>query len=200
MPNTCTICTHPQRDDIDRALLSFTASYRNIAQQFGLEDHTCLHRHLSKHLAEEYALAKREQAERTVTNIQEIAGVLTTIMRGNMTDLFDSHGRFDIDDIRDRGLGGLIKSVTIQQQKSNGTAPPADIIKVEMYSKLDAAKSLASMWVKLKINDDANRRVEAQRQVARQNLDEYMSVGLSFEEAMAEVERDLPGARLLLNG
>ncbi len=200
MPNTCTICTHPKRNDIDRALLSFTSSYRNIAQQFHLEDHTCLHRHLSKHLAEEYALAKREQAERTVTTIQEIAGVLTGIMRGNITDLFDSHGRFDIDDIRNRGLGGLIKSVTIEQQKGNGTAPPADIIKVEMYSRLDAAKSLASMWVKLKINDDANRRVEAQRQVARQNLEEYMSVGLSFDEAIVEVERDLPGARLLLNG
>ena len=200
MPRVCTICTHPKRDDIDRALLSFSASYRNIAQQFELEDHTSLHRHLSNCLPEEYALAKREQAERTVTNIQEIAGVLTQIMRGNMTDLFDSHGRFDIDDIRDRGLGGLIKSVTIEQQKSNGTAPSADIIKVEMYSRLDAAKSLASMWVKLKINDDANRRVVAQRQVARQNLEEYMSVGLSFDEAIVEVERDLPGARLLLNG
>jgi hypothetical protein len=197
MPNTCTICTHPNRNDIDRALLSFTASYRNIAQQFHLEDHTCLHRHLSNHLAEEYALAKREQAERTVTNIQEIAGVLTQIMRGQMSDLFNERGRFDIDDIRDRGLGGLIKSVTIEQKRDNS---PADIIKVEMYSRLDAAKSLASMWVKLKINDDANRRVEAQRQVARQNLEEYMNIGLSFDEAIVEVERDLPGARLLLNG
>jgi hypothetical protein len=200
MANICSVCRHTLRDEMDRALLSFNASLRNIAQQYQLEDHTCLHRHLSNCLAEEYALAKREQAERTVTNIQEIAGVLTSVMRGNMTDLFDSNGRFDIDDIRDRGLGGLIKSVTIEQQRSNGTAPPADIIKVEMYSRLDAAKSLASMWVKLKINDDANRRVEAQRQVAQQNLDEYMSVGLSLDEAMAEVERDLPGARALLNG
>jgi hypothetical protein len=200
MPNTCTICTHPQRNNIDRALLSFTSSYRNIAQQFDLEDHTCLHRHLSKHLAEEYALAKREQAERTVTNIQEIAGVLTGVMRGSMTDLFDSHGRFDIDDIRERGLGHLIKSVTIEQKRGNGEAhSPADIIRVEMYSRVDAAKALGSMWLKLKINDDANRRVDATRRVAQQNLDEYMSAGLTLDEAMAEVERDLPGARLLLN-
>jgi hypothetical protein len=199
MANTCSICRHEKRAEIDRLLLSFGVSLRNIAEQYEAST-TCLHRHLSNCLAEEYALAKREQAERTVTNIQEIAGVLTSVMRGSMTDLFDPNGRFDIDDIRDRGLGGLIKSVTIEQHKSKGTAPPADIIKVEMYSRLDAAKSLASMWVKLKINDDANRRVEAQRQVAQQNLDEYMSVGLSLDEAMAEVERDLPGARLLLNG
>ena len=199
MPQTCTICTHPQRDDIDRALLSFNTSLRNIAEQYGVST-TCLHRHLSNHLAEEYALAKRERAERTITTIEEITGRLTQIMRGDITDLLNDQGRFDIDDIRDRGLGGLIKSVTIEQQKANGTSPPADIIKVEMYSALDAAKSLGSMWVKLKINDDANRRLEAQKRVAKQNLDEFMAIGLSFDEAIIEVEKDLPGARLLLNG
>jgi hypothetical protein len=198
MANTCTICRHLSRADIDRALLSSSASLRNIAQHYQLEDHTCLHRHLTKCLSEEYALAKREQAERTVTTIQEIAGVLTGVMRGQMTDLFNELGRFNIDDIRDRGLGGLIKSVTIEQKRNNDE--PADIIKVEMYSRVDAAKALANMWVKLKINDDANRRIDAQRRVAEQNLQDYMSAGLSFDEAIIEVERDLPGARQLLNG
>ena len=54
------------------------------------------------------------------------------------------------------------------------------------------------MWLKLKINEDANRRIKAQQRVAEQNLKEYMSVGLSFEDAIIEVERDLPGARQLL--
>jgi hypothetical protein len=199
MANTCSICRHEKRAEIDRALLSFSVSLRNIAEQYEAAT-TCLHRHLSNCLAEEYALAKREQAERTVTTIQEIAGVLTGVMRGSMTDLFDSHGRFDIDDIRERGLGHLIKSVTIEQKRGNGEArSPADIIKVEMYSRVDAAKALGNMWLKLKINDDANRRVDATRRVAQQNLDEYMSAGLTLDEAMAEVERDLPGARALLN-
>jgi hypothetical protein len=199
MSKICSICTHPQRDDIDRALLSFTSSYRNIAQQFGLTDHTCLHRHLSNHLAEEYALARRERAERTVTTIQEIAGSLTEIMRSDISDLFDEHGRISIDDIRERGLGGFIKSITVEQKRANGTAEPADIIKIEGYSRLDAMKALGSMWVKLKINDDANRRTAAQRRVAQQNLDDYMNAGLSLDEAMIEVERNLPGARALLN-
>jgi hypothetical protein len=202
MSQICSICTHPKRDEIDRALLSFTSSYRNIAQQFALEDHTCLHRHLTKHLAEEYALAKRERAERTVTTIEEIAGSLAEIMRGDVSDLFNEQGRFDIDDIRERRLGGLIKSVTIEQKRRNGSEgedESADIIKVEMYSRLDAAKALGQMWVKLKINDDANRRLNAQRRVAEQNLQDYMSAGLSYDEAIIEVERDLPGARQLLN-
>jgi hypothetical protein len=196
--NTCSICRHPLRREIDRALLSFSPSLRNIAEQYGAAT-TCLHRHLSNCLQEEVALARREAAERTVTTIQEIAGVLTGVMRGRMTDLFNEHGRFDIDDIRDRGLGGLIKSVTIEQKRDNGNAP-ADIIKVEIYSRTDAAKALGGMWIKLKLNEDANRRTDAQRRVAEQNLQEYLSTGLTFDEAMAEVERDLPGARLLLNG
>lgn len=126
MANTCSVCRHPLRGEIDRALLSFNASLRNIAQQYQLEDHTCLHRHLSNCLSEEYALAKHEQSERTVTTIQEITGVLTSVMRGDITDLFDEHGRIDIDDVRARGLGALIKSVTIEQKKANGTAEPSD--------------------------------------------------------------------------
>ena len=200
MANTCSVCRHPLKGDIDRELLSFGPSLRNIAQQYHLEDHTCLHRHLTRCLSEEYALAKREQAERTVTTIQEIAGVLASVMRGDITDLFDEHGRFDIDDVRARGMGGLIKSVTVEQKKQNGSQEPAEIIKIETYSRVEAAKALGSMWVKLKINDDANRRVDAQRRVAEQNLKDYMEAGLTFDEAIAEVERDLPGARRLLNG
>lgn len=124
MANTCSVCRHPLKGEIDRELLSFNASLRDIARQFKLENHNCLHRHLSNCLSEEVALARREQAERTITTIQEIAGVLTSVMRGDITDLFDEHGRIDIDDIRARGLGGLVKSVTITQEKPTGLRHP----------------------------------------------------------------------------
>ena len=199
MANACSICRHPLRGGIDRDLLSFNTSLRNIAQRYQLEDHTCLHRHLNHCLSEEYALAKREQAERTVTTIQEIAGSMAEMMRSDISDLFDEHGRISIDNIRERGLGRFIKSITVEQKKVNGTAEPADIIKIETYSRLEAMKSLGSMWLKLKINDDANRRIDARRRVAQQNLDDYISAGLSYDEAIIEVERDLPGARALLN-
>lgn len=198
MANTCSVCKHPLRGEIDRDLLSFN-SLRNIAEQYEVAT-TCLHRHLNNCLSEDYALAKREQAERTVTTIQEIAGSMAEIMRSDISDLFDEHGRISLDDIRERGLGRFIKSITVEQKKANGTAEPAEIIKIETYSRLEAMKSLGSMWLKLKINDDANRRIDARRRVAQQNLDDYMSAGLSFDEAIIEVERDLPGARALLNG
>lgn len=178
-------------------MLSFNASLRNIAEWYGVAT-TCLHIHLSNCLSEEYALAKREQAERTVTTIQEIAGSMAEIMRSDISDLFDEHGRISMDDIRERGLGRFIKSITVEQKKANGTAEPAEIIKIETYSRLEAMKSLGNIWLKLKINDDANRRIDARRRVAQQNLDDYMNAGLSFEDALLEVERDLPGARQLL--
>lgn len=203
MSQICLICTNTKRDKIDRALLSFTLSLRDIADQFGLANHIGLYRHLNKCLSEEYALAKRERAEMTVTTIQEIAGGMTEIMRFDSTELFDDQGRFDIEDIRSRGLGHMIKSFTIEQKKSNGNKDgnePAQVIKFETYSRLDAMKALGSMWIKLKINDDANRRTDAMRRVAQQNLDDYISAGLTFEDAITEVERDLPGARKLLDG
>ncbi len=42
---TCSVCQHPQRQAIDAAVASGGLSLRNIAQQFGFQDHTALHRH-----------------------------------------------------------------------------------------------------------------------------------------------------------
>ena len=48
MPRTCTTCTHPQRDEIDRLLLAGTP-LRNIAKQFSVSSAN-LFRH-NKHLS-----------------------------------------------------------------------------------------------------------------------------------------------------
>ena len=48
MPRTCTICTHPDRDAIDRALITH-APYRDIARQHGVGK-DALWRHHDDHL------------------------------------------------------------------------------------------------------------------------------------------------------
>jgi len=48
MPRTCTTCTHPHRDEIDRRLLD-GASLRNITKQFSLSS-ASLFRH-NKHIS-----------------------------------------------------------------------------------------------------------------------------------------------------
>jgi len=56
MPRTCTVCGHPQRPEIDRALVE-GATYRTIADRFGLSE-TALKRHKSEHLPGHVAKAQ----------------------------------------------------------------------------------------------------------------------------------------------
>jgi hypothetical protein len=48
MPRSCSICTHPQRQAIDQALMAGVV-FRNIAQRFGTST-TAVHRHRHEHL------------------------------------------------------------------------------------------------------------------------------------------------------
>lgn len=57
MPRTCTTCTHPHRDEIDRRLLD-GAPLRNIAKQFALSS-ASLFRH-NKHISKTLSNARQE--------------------------------------------------------------------------------------------------------------------------------------------
>ena len=46
---TCTVCAHPKRGEIDRALIGRESSYRNIAERFGVSV-GALSRHKAGHL------------------------------------------------------------------------------------------------------------------------------------------------------
>ena len=59
MPRTCTLCRHPQRDQLDRALLAGD-SYRHIASQYGTST-GALQRHKAEHLPE--TLVKAHEAQ-----------------------------------------------------------------------------------------------------------------------------------------
>jgi len=60
MARTCTICTHPRRDEIDEAILSGT-SYRDIAEHFGTSK-TAVWRHADAgHIADKLVKAKGEK-------------------------------------------------------------------------------------------------------------------------------------------
>lgn len=59
MPRHCSVCDHPQRDNIDSLLLKGD-SFRNIAEQFSISL-GALHRHKSDHIDENLARAKEAQ-------------------------------------------------------------------------------------------------------------------------------------------
>ncbi len=61
MPRTCTVCTHPERHEIESALVNRSASYRVIASQYSITQ-AAVGRHVSGgHIAER--LAKAREAE-----------------------------------------------------------------------------------------------------------------------------------------
>lgn len=56
MPRTCTVCAHPNRAEIDRALMAGGA-FRNIAERYGTSA-TALTRHKKEHVPGHVAKAK----------------------------------------------------------------------------------------------------------------------------------------------
>ena len=48
MPRRCTVCDHPERHSVDKALVS-GAPYRSVARRFGLSE-SAVYRHKSEHL------------------------------------------------------------------------------------------------------------------------------------------------------
>jgi transposase-like protein len=103
MTRTCTICSHPEREAIERKLLA-GESYRDIAGQFGvskssLERH---HRagHIAAHLAQAHQAAQVAQADDLLAEVQALrakaysillqaegAGDLRTALQGIRTAL-----------------------------------------------------------------------------------------------------------------
>ena len=57
MPRVCSVCVHPDREAIDRALVDGADSYRRIATRFGLSE-SAVRRHKANHLPAALARAK----------------------------------------------------------------------------------------------------------------------------------------------
>jgi hypothetical protein len=71
MPRTCTICSHPQRADIDAAAIA-GASYRTIAHQFTVS-RDALMRHKADHLLAELVKAKQAEDVSRATDLLTMA-------------------------------------------------------------------------------------------------------------------------------
>src|SRR5689334_13503093 len=72
MPRPCTVCGHPSRDAIDRALVAPDAANRAIARQFGLSK-DAVARHRAEHLPQRLARgAQAAQAAQAVDLLAEV--------------------------------------------------------------------------------------------------------------------------------
>lgn len=94
MARTCTVCTHPERPAIDRALVEGDA-YRDIARQFGVSK-DALQRHRAEHLPARLVQAKAAQ------DVSDAVDVMAELQRcfERVNLLFDACDRWlrDADD------------------------------------------------------------------------------------------------------
>jgi hypothetical protein len=93
MPRVCTICTHPKRVAIDRALLE-GEPFRNIAERFGTST-TSLTRHKADHLSERMVKAVTRSAEADVRTAIDVAGQLKAINSATLSVLKDARSAGD---------------------------------------------------------------------------------------------------------
>ncbi len=83
MPRTCTICTHPERANIEAALTAGT-SYRNIAKQFDV-GFSSINRHAAEHIQETIKQTQTAKEEAhgldVVKQLQVINGITLAILQ-----------------------------------------------------------------------------------------------------------------------
>lgn len=67
MARTCSVCAHPNRAEIDAALVARSGSLRDIAGQYGLS-RTALHRHAETHIPDAIEAAVEQQQAQIVAH------------------------------------------------------------------------------------------------------------------------------------
>lgn len=89
MPRSCTVCTHTEREAIDRDLVAGETSFRNIAERFSLSV-AALHRHKADHLPR--TLLRAQVAQEQADAIDVMAELERCFGRVNL--LFDACDRW----------------------------------------------------------------------------------------------------------
>lgn len=165
MPNTCTICKHEQRAEIE-SLLVRRVSLRNIAQQFGLKDHTCLHRH-QECIAELLAEARRARESQSVLNVEaELMGYTIT-----MRKLRDACDRWlsDPDRIGEYTLDARADEIDVVYEISKGDKVKRERAALsELIAKVEKQPGLSVVKVELKQADPRQLIINTMKQLTSQ--------------------------------
>ncbi len=91
MPRTCTICEHPEREAIDRALVGETSNL-SISAQFGVSE-SAARRHKGNHLPAK--LAKAHEAEE-VAHADNLLGQVRALQSKTLSILLRAEGAGDL--------------------------------------------------------------------------------------------------------
>lgn len=108
MPRACTVCAHPERRAIDKALVA-GGSLRDIAGQFGLSK-SAVERHQAEHLPKVLAEAR---AHEDVAHALDVVQQLKTINAVSMTVLKEARDARD-GDLALKAVDRIHKQIELQ--------------------------------------------------------------------------------------
>lgn len=134
MTRVCTVCRHPERARIDKALVAVQNPYRDIARQYGLSKDALL-RHKADHLLEEIVAAW--QAERQANGLElasELRGWMDTI--GKLLKACDEW-LTDPDDATRYDLGPRAQELLVHYETTTA-GPGGRPVVVRRKARLDA--------------------------------------------------------------
>jgi hypothetical protein len=114
----------------------------------------------------------------------EVVGTLASHLRADVTDLFDDTGVLDLQTIRERGLGHLIKKIkrTRRYEGRGEEREPVDELEIEVNNQQSAANQLCKV---LGIEKEPVRDPD----VKWQEIAEHLSA--QFNVPIEQVRRDL---------
>ena len=87
----CSVCNHPDRNEIDKALVTRSTSYRNISERFGVSV-GALSRHKANHLPRLVEAAKASEAAQAVTSGAALIDELDSLLNRALAILEAAEG------------------------------------------------------------------------------------------------------------
>lgn len=142
MARPCTICTHPNRREIDRLLVTGASTYRNIAKQFGVSI-SALTRHKDNHIPKLVQAAQEAAGAQAATQGDELLAELESLRERAMGILS-----------RAEKAGELRTALQAIREARETLKTQADIaLTHEMEERLDELEAM------LKLNESGGRRV-----------------------------------------
>lgn len=145
MPRQCTICRHPERADIDRALVAGERSNRRIATQF-LVTEGAVRRHKAEHVPAALVDAAKEQEQSDAVDVmQELARALKRV--NLLFDACDAWLR-DPDDPTQYDVGPRATDVTVvySDPSTEGTPERRKAPLSELLARLDDTSYTIERW------------------------------------------------------
>lgn len=124
----------------------------------------------------------------------EVIGTLASQMRCDGTEFLSDSGGFSVGDIRNRGLGHLIRKMKLRRVMEPGQDEekiPVDIIELEFHSSQQAAIQLCKV---LGIEKQPAENPETLRREIERLAQEY---GVDAERVAADLKRLRPGLKLV---